>query len=102
MFRGVREHVQHFGKKGRFVPKEQVHLELAARAVTLSSGIKTAFEARNLDIVATVDGNPKKNAALTEMLEGILDEALHEYSREMEFEITFVTDEEGGDDGPDN
>ena len=51
-------------KKGRFIAKDQVYAELAARAVTLSSGLKTAFEARNLDLVALVDGNPKKACLL--------------------------------------
>ncbi len=79
-------------KKGRFVPREQVHLELAARAVTLASGLKTAFEAQHLDLVALVDGNPRKGAALVERLEAMLDEALNEYSREMEFEVTFTAE----------
>ncbi|WP_297829133.1 hypothetical protein [uncultured Desulfovibrio sp.] len=80
-------------KKGRFVPREQVHLELAARAVTLSSGLKIAFEAQHLDLVALVDGNPRKGAALVERLEAMLDEALNEYSREMEFEVTFEAEQ---------
>lgn len=80
-------------KKGRFVPREQVHLELAARAVTLASGLKTAFEAQHLDLVALVDGNPKKGAALVERLEAMLDESLNEYSREMEFEVTFEAEQ---------
>lgn len=80
-------------KKGKFVPREQVHLELAARAVTLASGLKTAFEAQHLDLVALVDGNPKKGAALVERLEALLDEALNEYSREMEFEVTFEAEQ---------
>jgi hypothetical protein len=87
--------------QGKFVPKEQVHLELAARAVTLASGIKSAFEARGLDIIAAVSGNPLKGVALTDILEGILDDALNEYSREMEFEITFTAplfdDDESGE-----
>ncbi len=80
-------------KKGKFVPREQVHLELAARAVTLASGLKTAFEAQHLDLVALVDGNPRKGAALVERLEAMLDEALNEYSREMEFEVTFEAEQ---------
>ena len=80
-------------KKGKFVPREQVHLELAARAGTLASGLKTTFEAQHLDLVALVDGNPKKGAALMERLEAMLDEALNEYSREMEFEVTFEAEQ---------
>ena len=81
--------------KGRYILKEQVHLELAARAVTLASGLKTAFEAQHLDLVALVDGNPRKGAALVEKLETMLDEALNEYSREMEFEVTFEAEQSG-------
>lgn len=82
-------------KKGRYVLKEQVHLELAARAVTLASTIKTAFEAQNLDLVAAVDGNPKKGAALIERMGAILDEAFNEYSREIEFEVVFSLESAG-------
>ena len=74
-------------KKGRYIRRDQVYAELAARAVTLSSGLKTAFESQNLDLVSLVDGNPKKAAALVEALERICDDALNEYSREMEFEV---------------
>jgi len=81
-------------KKGKFIPKEKVHLELAARAIFLSSGIKTAIEARILECVAAVDGSPKKSIALSDFLESILDEAFNEFSREMEFEVTFIADEE--------
>ncbi|MEG2173808.1 MAG: hypothetical protein RRY29_11220, partial [Desulfovibrionaceae bacterium] len=76
-------------KKGEFVPKSKVHLELAARAVTLSSGIKTSLEAHILDIVSAAGGDPKKATAVLERLESLLDEAFNDYSREMEFEVTF-------------
>lgn len=79
-------------KMGRYIPREQVHLELAARAVTLSLGLKTALEAKSLDIISALDGNPKKSLPLQELLEGILDEAFNSYSREMEFELEFVED----------
>lgn len=81
-------------KKGKFVPRDQVHLDLAARAVTLSSGLKTVFEAQTLELVSLVNGNPRKVAALVERLEALLDDALSEYSREMAFEVTFVEDNE--------
>ena len=85
-------------KKGRYIRRDQVYAELAARAVTLSSGLKTAFEARNLDLVALVDGNPKKAVALVEALERICDDALNEYSREMEFEVVLEDLEQGAEE----
>lgn len=82
--------------QGKFVPKDRVHLELAGRAATLASGLKTAIEARNLDLIALVEGNPKKSAAFVEMLEGFLDEAMSEYSREMEIEVSFTGEAQNG------
>lgn len=87
-------------EEGRYVLKSDVHLELAARAVTLASGLKTAFEARHLDLVDAVGGNPKKGAVLVELLERMLDEELNNYSREMEFEVTFLPG--GESDGADS
>lgn len=80
-------------KKGRYVPRDEVHAGLAARAVTLSAGLKTAFEAKSLDIVGIVEGNPKKAPRLVEFIESLLDEAFNEYSREMEFEVELIDDE---------
>ncbi|MFV0421617.1 hypothetical protein [Oleidesulfovibrio sp.] len=81
-------------KKGRYVPREQVHLELAARAVTLSSGLRTNLEAQVLDLVSAVDGNPKKSSLMLEKLDELLDEALNEYSREIEFDVAFISEAE--------
>lgn len=89
-------------KMGKFVPRDQVHAELAARAVTLSTGLKTAFEARGLDFVAACGGNPKKAAALVELLENVMDEAFNEYSREIEFEVMFVEMDSIASEGKDN
>ncbi len=80
--------------KGKYIPKEQVYLELAARAVTLAASLKTAFEAKATDMVYMVGGDPKKVAMLVEHLEKTLDEALNEYSREMTIEVTFEMEQE--------
>ncbi len=85
-------------RRGNFVPRADVHLELAARAVTLASALKTAFEARSLDLVADVEGNPRKAPLLVERLEAILDEAFNEYSREMPIEV--LLEPKDGEDVP--
>lgn len=85
-------------QKGKYIARERVHLELAARAVALSSGIKTAFEARSLEIIEAIEGNPKKAQALIDLLETIFDEALNAYSREMELTIQFEAPEENSDE----
>lgn len=82
---------------GRYIPREMVHLELAGRAVALASGIKTGFEARSLEIIEAVEGNPRKSAVLIELLEKIFDEALNAYSCEMELTVQFEMPEKSDD-----
>ena len=83
---------------GKYIPKERVHLELAARAVALAAGIKNAFEVKNLEIIEAVDGNPKKSSSLVDLLEKIFDEAFNIYSREMDFTVEFEDIESTGDE----
>ena len=45
-----------------------------------------------------MDGNPKKAVALVEALERICDDALNEYSREMEFEVVLEDLEQGAEE----
>lgn len=79
-------------KQGRYISREAVWQELAARAVALSAGLKTAFEAQSLDVIAMMEGNPKKSGPFVERIDQIVDEAMGEYSKPVEIEVTF-TDE---------
>ena len=49
--------------EGKYIPRDMVEQELAARAVTLNSGLKSAVEAQALDLIETVDGN-RRTASL--------------------------------------
>ena len=90
-------------KKGEFVPRDKVQMELASRAIMLSSGIKTAFEVHSIDFVDVVEGNPKKGTQLIEKLEAIFDEAMNEYSQPVEFELSFeFEDRENRQDATEN
>lgn len=86
-------------KKGLFIPRDTVHAELAARALTLSASIKTAFEAHALDIIATAEGNPKKSLAFVARMEAVFDETMSEYSREMEITVEVLPDAENNASG---
>ena len=47
-------------RRGKFIARDDVYQELAARALVLSSGIRTAFEAHALELVdAVVDAGPE-------------------------------------------
>ncbi len=82
-----REEIRTAVMEGQYVRREQVDQELAARAMTLASGLKSQFEAAALELVSTVGGEPKKSRALVMALEEVLDGALTEYAKTMEFEV---------------
>lgn len=91
-----REEMRAAVMKGKYVLREQVDQELAARAMTLASGLKSQFEAAALDLVNKVGGEPKKSRALVAALAEVLDKGLGEYSKIIEFEV-ILSD---GDDEP--
>ena len=77
-------------KPGKCIARNAVYQELAARAVALSAGLKTAFEAQSLDLVAMLEGNPKKSGPFIERLDQLIDEAMSEYAKPVELEVTFT------------
>lgn len=79
-------------KRGQYISREAVYQELAARAVALSAGLKTEFEAQALDVIALVEGNPKKSGPFVERIDQIIDAAMSEYARPVEIEVTFMDD----------
>lgn len=80
-------------KQGKFIAKEKVYQELAARAVTLSMQIKTAFEVSAVELVELVEGNPKKTNSMKQKLTEIFETALSEYAKEMEIDVIFQNEE---------
>lgn len=80
-------------KQGKYIAKEKVYQELAARAVTLNMQIKTAFEVNAIELVELVEGNPKKTNGLKQKLTEIFETALAEYAKEMDIEIIIENEE---------
>lgn len=88
-------------RQGQYIARDAVYLELAARAVALSSSLKTAFEAQSLDVIALVEGNPKKSGPFAERIDQIVDEAMSEYAKPVDIEVTFTDETETGDETDD-
>ncbi|MDR0477676.1 MAG: hypothetical protein LBH14_07060 [Desulfobulbaceae bacterium] len=88
--RAVREEKKNAILDGQYVPRADVDQELAARAVTLNTGIKSMVEAQALDIVVKVGGEAKQAMTLVRELETLIDAACSEYARRLEFEVTLT------------
>ncbi|UIJ38503.1 hypothetical protein LWC08_02750 [Desulfobaculum bizertense] len=76
-------------ERGKYIPRENLELELASRGVVLGSGIRQAVEMNVLDLIHLVGGDPRKSQEFLERFEAMLDEALNEYSSVLEFEVTY-------------
>jgi len=67
--------------KGKYVAKEEVHVELAIRAGALEAGVKHWMRTGAVDLVYAVGGEPAKARVLINLFEARLDELLDEYAR---------------------
>ena len=88
-------------KQCQYISRDDVYQELAARAVALSASLKTEFEARSLDVIALVEGNPKKSGPFVEHIEQVIDEAMNEYAKPIEIKVTFTAEPEAGTESDD-
>ena len=87
-------------KEGKYIPREDVALELASRATTLGVGLRSVFRLHAPDYIRMVDGDVAKAEELAAEFEKNLDAALNEYSRPMEFKVEYVPTENPEPGGP--
>ena len=73
--------------EGKYIPREMVEQELAARAVTLNSGLKSAIEAQALDIIEVVGGDPKHAHRFLARMETLIDGLSNSYAQPLEIEV---------------
>lgn len=87
-------------KEGKYIPREDVALELASRASILDVGLRSVFRLYVADYIRLVGGDVTKAEELAAEFEKNLDAALTEYSRPMDFKVEYVPDKANGADAP--
>lgn len=80
-------------KQGKYIKREEVAAELAARAATLSVGLRSVFRIFAPELIALVGGDKNKADEMAEAYEHNLDAALNEFSRPMEFSVEYIPDD---------
>ena len=93
-----RKKFQHEKEQGKFIPKEQMEIELAARAGILDAGLKHWIQSRAADWIRTVNGDTKKVGDMINMMNKDLDEHINSYASTREYEVIIDGENEGGDD----
>lgn len=79
-------------KSGKYILKEEVALELASRAASLSLGLRSVFRLNVADYIRMVGGKVELAETLAQEFENNLDMALNEYSKPMDFKTEFVAE----------
>lgn len=80
-------------KQGKYIKREEVAAELAARAATLSVGLRSVFRIFAPELIVLVGGDKNKVDDMAEAYERNLDAALNEYSRPMDFSVEYIPDD---------
>lgn len=75
--------------EGKLISREEVFLEMASRAIVLSTGLMHMFQVKGPDIISVVEGNAARYPELIEFLQAEVDELLNSYASGDEFEVLF-------------
>ncbi len=75
--------------QGKYISREEVYLELAARAVVLGNGLSQMIETCGFDIITLVGGDSAKYTDLIAFLQTEIDALLNTYATPDEFEVLF-------------
>ncbi len=81
--------IRRLALEGKYLPREQVELELAGRAAALAAGLNFFAQARAGEIVELVAGDPARTGDLVRELAAAFDEFLNEYATTKGFEVSF-------------
>jgi hypothetical protein len=76
-------------REGRMIPRDQVDLELAARAGVLEAGLKHLVQDRVAEWIALVAGDQAQLPELIRVMHLDIDRALNEYASTREFHVLF-------------
>ena len=77
-------------EQGRYLPREDFELELAARASVFDAGFRYFFQSMAAEMITLVGGNMKKIPEFIAMLNTKLDEQLNEYATTKEYQVMIL------------
>lgn len=90
----ARKKLAHEKEQNKYIPKEQMEIELAARAGILDAGLKHWIQSRAADWIRTVDGDTKKVGELMNLMNRDLNEHINNYAAATEYQVIVDAEEE--------
>lgn len=80
-------------EQGKYIEREKMEIELAARAGILEAGLKHWIQSRVAEWIRTAGGDLKKAGELINAMIRDLDEHINSYAQAKEFEVVIDADE---------
>ncbi len=82
----------------KYIPREQLEIELATRAGILDAGLRHWIQSRAAEWIRTMGGDMKKTGDLINLMSRDLDEHINGYARQIEFQVVVEADQDGEDE----
>jgi len=89
-----RKKFQHDKELGKYIEREKMEIELAARAGILEAGLKHWVQSRAADWIRAVGGDVRKAGELINVMIRDLDEHINNYAQAKEYELVIDGEEE--------
>jgi len=82
-------------EEGKYIPRDQLELELASRAAVLDAGLTHLFQSQAGELIEISGGDPRKTAEVVHHLVEAKDRFLNQYAAAIDFTVEIVGEEEG-------
>lgn len=85
-------------RRGRFIPREDVEIELAGRAVAFLSGLRNTVQMSAVDWIRLVNGDTSRAAILIDAMTHDIEHRLSHYASTVQWEVILDAPQEDDDD----
>jgi len=82
-------------EEGKYIPRDQIELELAGRAAVLDAGLTHLFQSTAGELIEISGGDPRKTAEVVHRLIAEKDRFLNQYAAAIDFTVEIAGEEEG-------
>jgi len=90
----AREEFKRGIEEGKYIPRDQLELELAARAAVLDAGLTHLFQSQAGALIEVASGDPRKTAEVVHRLIAEKDRFLNQYAAPIEFTVEIAGEDE--------
>ena len=85
--------IKRFAEEGKYIPREDLEMELAARAAILENSLKYMVQSKAAEWIEAVEGNTTLRAELIRVMNEDVDRMLNEFASTREFHVIFEKNE---------